>query len=107
MSTDPAGTPSLVESWSRARDAATALVQAAHTIGADHPTAVPDHPQMTGGIDRWMTDQRVRDAEREVVTSLVSEQERFGEGEPLAGIVEAKDLHPGMLRDHRHLDRRD
>lgn len=52
MSTDPAGTPSLVESWSRARDAATALVQAAHTIGADHPTAVTLLQEELGHVTR-------------------------------------------------------
>jgi hypothetical protein len=40
MSTEPAGTSSLAEDWSRARDAATALVQAAHALQADRTAAV-------------------------------------------------------------------
>ncbi len=52
MSTDPAGTPSLAENWSHARDAATRLVQAAHTVGTDPAGAVALLQEELGEVAR-------------------------------------------------------
>jgi hypothetical protein len=52
MSTDPAGTPSLSESWSRARNAATTLVQAAHAVRSNHAGAVTLLHQELGDVTR-------------------------------------------------------
>ena len=59
--------------------------------------AVLHHEELEGVVDRWVVAECPREAEQEVVASLVAEQERPRAAEELVRGREALDTHPTMV----------